>query len=146
MRGMALGLAALLLGVTAAAGMARAEADNALPGKISEKIIAELAKADLEAVAADAAKYMGANAGNDIKNSFASLKNLGQSQYSDLVYSRDYGTTVKDMIYKIDFDKAFAFVRFLWQIDNSNWHLVHLQYKTENDLPFPAGWEHIYPK
>lgn len=130
----------------AAAGPARAAPDDTLPVKVSEKILAELAKADLDAVSADAGKFMGSNVSDDIKNSFASLKNLGQSQYTDLVYSRDYGKTTKDMIYKIDFDKAFAFVRFLWEVDSGNWHLVHLQYKTENDLPFPAGWEHIYPK
>ncbi|MFZ2007211.1 MAG: hypothetical protein WB697_20945 [Stellaceae bacterium] len=141
----ALALAPFLLAALAMVS-AYAEPDNAMPVKVSEKIIGELAKADLDAVSADAAKYMGTNAGNDIKNSFASIKNLGQSQYTDLVYTRDYGQTTKDMIYKIDFDKAFAFVRFLWEIDNGNWHLVHLQYKTDNDLPFPAGWEHIYPK
>ena len=76
----------------------------------------------------------------------ASIKDLGQSQYSELLYSRDFGKTEKDIIYKIDFDKAFAFVRFLWHVDNGNWHLVHVAYKTEGGLPFPSGWEHIYPK
>ena len=33
-----------------------------------------------------------------------------------------------------------------WHIDNGNWHLVHVAYKTEGGLPFPSGWEHIYPK
>lgn len=125
---------------------AHAEPDAALPTKVSEKILADLAKTDLDTAAADAGKYMGTSVVEDLKNNFASIKNLGKSQYTDLVYTRDYGRTVKDMIYKIDFDKAFAFVRFLWEIDNNDWHLVHLQYKTENDLPFPNGWEHIYPK
>jgi hypothetical protein len=89
---------------------------------------------------------MGEDVAGRIANSFASIKNLGNSQYTELVYSRDYGTKEKDIIYKIDFDKAFAYVRFLWQIDNGDWHLVYLTYKTENDLPFPSGWEHIYPK
>ena len=128
------------------AAPARAEPDAALPGKVSEQIIADFARADLDAVAAKTTKYMGANASAQIKNSFAAVKDLGQSQYVDLVYSRDYGQTEKDIIYKVDFDKAFAYVRFLWHIDNGNWHLVHLNYKTDNDLPFPAGWEHIYPK
>ncbi|HWD59433.1 MAG TPA: hypothetical protein VG308_14195 [Stellaceae bacterium] len=125
---------------------ARAEPDAAVPGKISEQIVADLARADLDAVSGKTAKYMGAHAAEGIKNSFAAIRDLGQSQYSELVYSRDYGQSEKDIIYKIDFDKAFAYVRLLWHIDNGNWHLVHLNYKTENDLPFPAGWDHIYPK
>jgi hypothetical protein len=60
--------------------------------------------------------------------------------------TRDYGKTQKDIIYKINFQKAFAFVRFLWHVDSGNWQLVHLGYKTEGGLPFPHGWEHIYPR
>ena len=33
---------------------------------------------------------------------------------------RDFGKTEKDIHLKIDFDKAFAFVRFLWHVDNGN--------------------------
>lgn len=130
----------------AAMAPALADPDPAMPAKISDEIVADLAKADLDAVAAKTKKYMGDDVAERIRNSFASIKNLGNSQYTELVYSRDYGTKEKDIIYKIDFDKAFAYVRFLWQIDNGDWHLVHLTYKTENDLPFPSGWEHIYPK
>ena len=132
--------------IAASVGAAWAEPDASVPGKVSDKIVADLSRADLEATSADAAKYLGQSPAEGIKNSFASVKNLGLSQYSELVYSRDYGQSEKDMIYKIDFDKAFAFVRFIWHIDNGNWHLVHLAYKTENELPFPGGWEHIYPK
>jgi len=138
--------AAAGIALTTLAAPADAEPDGNLPTRISEKIVADLAHADLEATSADASKYLGQNSAENLKNSFAAIKNLGQSQYSDLVYARDYGQTEKDMIYKIDFDKAFAFVRLTWHIDNGNWHLVHLQYKTENELPFPSGWEHIYPK
>jgi hypothetical protein len=130
----------------AAVEPAQADPDNAIPTKVSERIIADLARADLDAVAKETVKYMGSAVSDRLKNSFASIKDLGQSQYTDLVYSRDYGQTEKDIIYKIDFDKAFAFVRFLWHVDNGNWHLIHLGYKTEGELPFPAGWEHIYPK
>ena len=134
------------LAIAAAAVAAHAEPDATVPVKVSDKIVADLSRADLEATSADAAKYLGQNSAEGIKNSFAAIKNLGKSQYSELVYARDYGQSEKDMIYKIDFDKAFAFVRFIWHIDNGGWHLVHLAYKTENELPFPGGWEHIYPK
>lgn len=120
--------------------------DPALPASASDKIVADLAHADLDGFAGDAAKYMAPNVTDRLKNNFAAIRDLGQSQYSELVYARDFGETEKDFIYKIDFDKAFAFVRFLWHVDNGNWHLIHLMYKTEDDLPLPKGWEHIYPK
>jgi hypothetical protein len=134
-----------LAGVLFAAPFARAEPDATIPARVSERIIAELARADLDAVAKETTKYMG-GAADRLKNSFASINDLGKSQYTDLVYSRDYGQTEKDFIYKIDFDKAFAFVRFLWHIDNGEWRLAHFNYKTEGELPFPTGWQHIYPK
>jgi hypothetical protein len=137
-------------GVVFAAAMAVAAAqtgpDETIPAKVSERIVADLAAADLDAFATDISKYMTPDSTSRLKNNFASIKDLGQSQYSELVYARDYGKTEKDIIYKIDFDKAFAFVRFLWHVDNGKWHLVHIAYKTEGGLPFPSGWEHIYPK
>jgi hypothetical protein len=141
-----LSVAAFVMAAAAVAATAQADPDPTVPAKISQQIVADLARGDLDAVAGETVKYMGSSASERLKNSFAAIKDLGQSQYNEIVYSRDYGQMEKDFIYKIDFDKAFAFVRFLWQIDNANWHLVHLEYKTENDLPFPAGWEHIYPK
>jgi hypothetical protein len=129
------------------AGAARAaDPDPALPGKISEKIVGELAKADLDALSIDATKYMGEQTGATIKDSFASVKTLGASNYTDLVYSRDYGKTSKDLIYKIDFTKAILYVRLLWEVHNGDWRLSHLTFKSDSDYPFPAGWEHIYPK
>ncbi len=138
--------AGLALAAATVVGVAQTGPDAAIPAKATERLIADLARSDLNTFATDAAKYMGPEASERIKNSFASIKDLGQSQYSDLVYSRDYGQKEQDIIYKIDFDKAFAFVRFLWHVDNGNWHLVHVAYKTEGNLPLPGGWEHIYPK
>ncbi|HVH81740.1 MAG TPA: hypothetical protein VM782_20225 [Stellaceae bacterium] len=129
-----------------AANTARAEPDPGIPNKMSEKIVDELAKTDLDALSGDATKYMGEQTGENIKNNFASIKTLGSSNYTDLVYSRDYGKTSKDFIYKIDFAKAILYVRLLWEVHNGDWRLSHLTFKTETDLPFPAGWEHIYPK
>jgi len=136
----------IVLALTLAAGAAQADPDATIPIRISEKIVTELAKIDLDAVSADATKYMGQQAGENIKNNFASIKSLGTTQYTDLVYERDYGKTGKDIIYKIDFTKAFVYVRLVWNIDSGDWHLTHLTYKSDNDNPFPAGWEHIYPK
>ena len=138
--------AGFALAATIGVGAAQTGPDEAIPAKISEQIVADLAGADLDAFAADAAKYMAQSATDRLKNNFASIKDLGQSQYSELLYSRDFGKTEKDIIYKIDLDKAFAFVRFLWHVDNGKWNLVHVAYKTEGGLPFPSGWEHIYPK
>ena len=138
--------AGFVLAATIVLGAAQTGRDDTIPATVSERIVAALAAADLDGFAADASKYMAQNATDRIKNNFASIKDLGQSQYSELVYSRDWGKTEKDIIYKVDFDMAFDFVRFLWHVDNGNWHLVHVAYKTEDGLPLPGGWEHIYPK
>ena len=89
---------------------------------------------------------MAATSAEKLKDVFQLVNGLGQSQYSDLVYARDIGKTEKDVIYKIDFDKAFLFVRFLYHVDGGAWRLIHLHLKTENDEPFPKEWVHIYPK
>ncbi len=137
---------ALVVAAMAVTQVAQADPDASVPTRISERIVGELARADLDAVANESTKYMGPNVADRLKNSFASIKDLGKSQYTELVYSRDYGQTGKDIIYKINFDKAFAFVRFLWNVDNGDWSLSNLAYKTEGELPFPSGWQHIYPK
>lgn len=135
--------AATLILATAALA---ADPDPALPGKMSEKIVGELAKNDLDGLSADATKYMGEKTGAEIKTSFASIKNLGTSNYSDLIYARDYGKAEKDIIYKIDFPSALLYVRLVWHVHNGDWRLMHLTYKADENLPFPTGWEHIYPK
>ncbi|HEX3884972.1 MAG TPA: hypothetical protein VHW66_20125 [Stellaceae bacterium] len=137
-------LAAALVFTVAAT--AQADPDSSIPAKISDQIVAALAKGDIDATGAIATKYMGPRAGDTVKTGFTSITTLGKSQYTDLVYSRDFGKTEKDIIYKIDFEKAFAFVRLVWHVDSGEWHLIHLNYKTDNNLPFPTGWEHIYPK
>ena len=126
--------------------MAQPEFDPTVPNGISEQIVADLARADLDAFAVNAAKYLASRDTERLKNSFSSIKNLGQSQYSEMIYSRDYGKTEKDIIYKINFDRAFAFVRLVWHVDTGKWRLTSLTYKTEDDVPLPKGWEHIYPK
>jgi hypothetical protein len=68
-----LAAAALTLGAMAAE-TARAETDNTIPIRISEKIIAQLARTDLDAVANESTKYMGPNIADRLKNSFASIK------------------------------------------------------------------------
>ena len=138
-------LAALTLTVMSTA-VAQPDLDLAIPDRLSQQIVADLACADLDAFAVNAAKYLASRDTERLKNSFWSIKNLGQSQYSEMIYSRDYGKTEKDIIYKINFDRAFAFVRLVWHVDSGNWRLTSLTYKTESDSPLPQGWEHIYPR
>jgi hypothetical protein len=114
--------------------------------KTSGEIAADLARRDVDAFAADAGKYMVPSTGEKLKDIFQFISHLGKSQYTDLVYSREYGRTGKDVIYKIDFEKAFLFARFLWEVDNGKWRLIQLNAKTENELPFPGSWRHIYPQ
>ena len=68
--------AGFALAATIGVGAAQTGPDEAIPAKISEQIVADLAGADLDAFAADAAKYMAQNATDRIKNNFASIKDL----------------------------------------------------------------------
>lgn len=114
--------------------------------KASAEITDALARQDIDGAASAAARLMVSTSADRLKGVFRLVADLGQSQYSDLVYSRDYGRTEKDIIYKIDYDKAFLYVRFLYHIDNGAWRLIHVHLKTENDEAFPKDWVHIYPK
>jgi len=114
--------------------------------RASAEITDDLARRDLSAAATAAAKLMASTTVDRLKDVFQIVMGFGQSQYTDLVYARDYGTTEKDVIYKIDYDKAFMFVRFLYHVDNGAWRLIHIHLKTEDEQPFPKDWVHIYPK
>ena len=114
--------------------------------KASAEITNLLARRDLDAAAEATSRLMEGNSPEKLKDLFQLVRGLGQGQYTDLVYSRDYGRTEKDVIFKIDFDKAFLFVRYLYHVDNGAWRLIHMYLKTENDQPFPKEWSHIYPR
>lgn len=114
--------------------------------KVSGDITDQLAHRDLDGAAQAAAALMEGTSAEKLKDVFQLVRGLGRSQYTDLVYAHDYGKTEKDVIYKIDFDKAFLFVRYLYHVDNGAWRLIHIHLKTENDVPFPKEWVHIYPK
>jgi broad specificity polyphosphatase/5'/3'-nucleotidase SurE len=128
------------------AGAQPAGLDNFDAVATSANITNQLAKRNLDGAADIASKLMEDSSAEKLKSVFQLVNGLGQSQYTDLVYARDYGRTEKDVIYKIDFDKAFLFVRYLYHVDNGAWRLIHLHLKTENEEPFPKEWQHIYPK
>ena len=112
----------------------------------SAEITTALANRDINAAAAMASKLMASTSAERLRDVFQIVRGFGASQYTDLVYARDYGKTEKDIIYKIDFDKAFLFVRYLFHVNNGSWRLVHIHLKTENEQPFPREWVHIYPR
>jgi hypothetical protein len=116
------------------------------PVKASAEITDDLAHQNIDAAAAAAAKLMASISAEKLKGAFRLVADLGRSQYTDLIYARDYGRTEKDLIFKIDFDKAFLFVRFLYHIDNGAWRLMHVHLKVENDEALPKDWLHIYPQ
>ena|SRR5579871_819981 len=127
------------------ASVVHAQADfDAL--KASAEISNDLARRDIDAAAAVASRLMIATPVAKLKNTFDMARDYGQGEYTDLVYARDYGRTGKDIIYKIDYEKAFLFVRFLYHVDRGNWRLIHVDLKTEDALPFPKDWLQIYPK
>ncbi len=123
-----------------------ASLDNFDAVKTSGAIVALLAQRDLDSAADTAARLMQGSTVEKLRDVFKLVNGLGQSQYNDLVYARDFGRTEKDVIYKIDFDKAFLFVRFLYHVDNGAWRLIHIHLKSENEHPLPKEWVHIYPK
>jgi hypothetical protein len=125
---------------------AQPAADNFDALKASAEITNLLAQRNLDAAAEAAARLMEGSSAEKLKDVFQLVKGLGQSQYTDLLYARDLGRTEKDVIYKIDFDKAFLFVRYLYHVDNGAWRLIHIHLKTEDAEPFPKEWVHIYPK
>jgi len=114
--------------------------------RASAEIANALAKRDLDAASAAAKNLMEGTSAEKLKDVFKLVLDFGQSQYIDLVYSRDFGKTEKDIIYKIDFDKAFLFVRFLYHVDNGAWRLIYIHLKTDNEEVFPKDWVHIYPQ
>jgi hypothetical protein len=116
------------------------------PLKASAEIVNGIANHDLDAAAVTASRQMEATSPDKVKDAFRVSRDLGHAQYTDMIYARDYGRTEKDIIYKIDFDKAFLFVRLLYHVDNGAWHLIHIHLKTEDELPFPKDWLQIYPK
>ena len=144
--GSAAGAAWLCLAATGSVAHAQPSLQGFDAVQASAEITTDLARRDLDAAAEAASKLMQGNSAEKLKDVFQLVRGLGQSQYTDLVYARDYGRTEKDVIYKIDFDKAFLFVRFLYHVDNGAWRLIHLHLKTEDEQPFPKEWVHIYPR
>jgi hypothetical protein len=137
-------VAAALLLTGAAVAQPASESFDAL--RASADIANRLAHRDVDGAAQAATALMEGPTAAKMKDVFQLVRGLGDGQYTDLVYTRDYGRSEKDIIYKIDFAKAFLFVRFLYHVDNGAWHLIHIDLKTENDQPFPKEWVHIYPR
>jgi hypothetical protein len=134
--------ASLLLSLAGQSAHAQAPFDAV---QASAEISNDLLKQDVDGAASAAARLMEGTSAAKLKDILRLVRELGQGQYVDLVYARDYGRTEKDIIYKIDFDKAFLFVRYLYHVDNGAWRLIHINLKTEDELPFPKDWTHIYP-
>jgi hypothetical protein len=114
--------------------------------RASAEITDRLARTDVDGAAEAALRQMDDSSADRLKDAFRVVRGLGPGQYADLVYARDYGRTEKDIIYKINFSKAFLFVRYLYHVNNGAWRLIHIDLKRENEQPLPKEWEHIYPK
>ena len=67
-----------------------------------------------------------------------SVRKFGKSEYYDQIYSRDWGKTEKDIIYKIYFPKGNVFfIRYLYHIDDGQWRLTHFDINTKQNLALP---------
>ncbi len=138
--------AAASLWFAAASATAQPSLDTFDALRVSAEITGLIARHELDAAAEMAARLMEGTSAEKLKGVFQIVNGLGQSQYADVVYARDYGRSEKDVIYKIDFDKAFLFVRYLYHVDHGAWRLIHIHLNTENEQPLPKEWVHIYPK
>lgn len=81
----------------------------------------------------------------DLKNAFSKVLNLNGGRYMDQVYSRLYGKSEADIIDKLKFTDSILFVRYLLHVDNGEWKIFDIEFKTESSAPFPKEWRHIYP-
>jgi hypothetical protein len=137
----------LNLSLYALGANAQITASNADPMQSSDEITRLLASRDIDAAAAAAKSAMLEQISLDqLKNTFGAVNNLGESYYHEIVYSRDYGRTGKDVIYKIAFESNILYVRYIFHVGREGkWHLANLTFNTESELPFPRDWQHIYP-
>jgi len=137
----------LLAAASSWAAPALAQAPEAFDAlKASAEISNLLARRDIDGAAQAAGMLMESSAAAKLKDAFGLVNGLGQGQYSDLVYARDYGRAEKDLIYKIDFDRAFLFVRYLYHVDHGAWRLIRIRLNTENEDVLPRDWVHVYPR
>jgi len=141
----------LALAAAASLGLAAAAAAQPAPDsfdavKASAEISNLIARRDLDAAVEAATRLMDGATAAKIRDALDVVRSLGPAQYTDLAYARDIGRTEKDIIFKIDFAKAFLFIRYLYHVDNNAWRLIRMTIKRENDEAFPKEWVHIYPK
>lgn len=113
---------------------------------VSEEITRRMAAKEVDATLTGIVNATKSPAVADaLRGPLQGLDGLGNSQYSERVYVRDYGRTTRDIIYKINFDNNILYVRYFFSVDKGEWRLMHFYFQTENSLPFPKEWIHIYP-
>ena len=137
--------ACLCLALSVPAAKAQQYPDASEPVRISGEISDLLLRQDIDGAVAEAAP-ISLVAPADLKEAFNNILRLSDGRYTDLVYSRLYGKTEEDIIYKLRFANAILFVRYLFHVDGGKWKLFDVEFKTESSEPFPKDWRHIYPK
>lgn len=112
--------------------------------RIADEISNLLLRRDLGRAAARAAT-VASGTPEAFKTAFAGAMNVGDGEYTDVVYSRAFGNSEQDVIYKLRFQKGVVFLRFLFHVENGKWKLYNFRLKDETGAPFPRDWTHIYP-
>ena len=135
---------ALCLGLAAAA-KAQQYPDPAEAVRLSGEISELLLRRDIGQAVGKAAPSTPI-AADALNNAFSQVLKLGNGQYADLIYSRLYGRTEQDIIYKVQYAGTVLFIRYLFQVEGGRWRLFNFALKTDTDAPFPKDWPHIYPK
>jgi hypothetical protein len=139
-------VAGWLLLVATQVAQAQPAIDPASTIAVSEEITRRMAAKEVEAILTGIVEATKSPAVADaLRAPLQGLDSLGNSQYSERVYVRDYGRTTRDIIYKINFDNNILYVRYFFSVDKGEWRLLHFYFQTENSLPFPKEWIHIYP-
>jgi hypothetical protein len=131
--------------VAAPSAMSQSTTEGRDPAAIADAVSKSLSRLDLDEATGMLRIYMGAAAAEKVRPLLEPFKNFGANQYTEKIYQRDFGKTTRDIIYKHNFDKAVVYSRYIFHLENNKWIVLHFAFKTENELPFPKDWQHIYP-
>lgn len=84
--------------------------------------------------------------GEQFKRTILSLDIIGKPFYSDKLIDKQYGSSGKDIVYKITTDNNVYFFRFiLHKRTADNWIITWLGIQSELQAPLPKIWNHITP-
>jgi hypothetical protein len=112
---------------------------------VLEEVVRDLAGGQSEEAVQSMAQLGEPYRAENTRALFQGLTPFGKPLYFDKIVDRAYGTTGKDLIYKIGYSQNMVFLRFTLHKQNETWVLMNFLINNENQTPFPRSWQHIYP-